>query len=44
MNAHKTAPTRFAEADGIGFADRRFATRSARRSCSLLQQSKAKRP
>ena len=24
MNAHKTAPTRFAEADGIGYADRRF--------------------
>ena len=24
MNARKTMPTRFGEADGIGFADRRF--------------------
>ena len=44
MNAHKTAPTRVAEADGIGFADRRFDHPIGTPIVQLAPAIQAKRP
>ena len=44
MNAHKTAPTRFAEADGIGFADRRFGRTIGTPIVRLAPAIQSKRP
>jgi hypothetical protein len=44
MNAHKTGPTRFAEVDGISFADRRFGHPIGTPIVQLAPAIQSKRP